>query len=74
MSHPCQKSNSCSLLPSFVRTQENPKVRAQDRQRFLLPHLLEDFGLEVGRQLGVDGQHGQGGCILQFFQMFHNLV
>ena len=43
-------------------------------QTLLSSHLLEDLGLEVRGQLGVDGQHGQGGCVLQFFQMLHNLI
>lgn len=40
----------------------------------LLSYLLEDFGLEVRGQLGVNGQHSQGRCILQLLQMLHNLV
>lgn len=31
-------------------------------QTLLQSHLLEDLGLEVRGQLGVDGQHGQGGA------------
>lgn len=60
--------NSSSLLPSWRGRLGEPK------QTFLLSHLLEDFGLEVRRQLGIDGQHGQGRCVLQFLQVLHNLV
>lgn len=37
-------------------------------------NLLEDLGLEVRRQLGVDGQHGQSRSVLQVLQPLHNLI
>lgn len=37
-------------------------------------NLLEDLGLEVRRQLGVDGQHGQSRSIFQVLQPLHDLI
>lgn len=37
-------------------------------------HLLEDLGLQVGGQLGVDGQDCQRRCVLQLLQSLHDLI
>lgn len=37
-------------------------------------NLLENLGLEVRGQLGVDGQHGQSRSVLQVLQPLHDLI
>lgn len=37
-------------------------------------NLLENLGLEIRRQLGVDGQNSQSGGIVQVLQPLHNLI
>lgn len=62
-----QEKPTSQLLLQERDTRRYPNLRSPS-------HLLEDFGLEVRRQLGVDGQHGQGRRVLQLFQVLHNLV